>query len=45
MKNIKKSKNIKHLILMNVQNNILIDPSLPKEYNLFNPNNESSLEQ
>ena len=40
----KKSKNVKQLILMNVQNIFLIDPFLLKEYNLFSQNTESSLE-
>ena len=44
MKKIKKSKNVKHLILINVHNIFLINPFLPKEYNLFSQNNESSLE-
>ena len=38
-------KNVKHLILMNIQNNVFDSPVIPKEYNLFSPNNESSLEQ
>ena len=45
MKKIKKPKNVKHLILMNVQNKFIIDPFLPKEYNLFSQNIEISIEQ
>ena len=41
----KKTKNIKLLILINVQNIFLINPFLLKEYNLFSQNTESSLEQ
>ena len=40
-----KSKNVKHLILMNVKINFLICPFLLKEYNLFRQNTGSSLEQ
>ena len=45
MKKIKKSKHVKHVILMNFQNNSLMSPVLLKEYNLVRPNNESSFEQ
>ena len=45
MEKIENSKNVNQLTLMNVQNIILIDPFLLKEYNLCSPNNESSLEQ
>ena len=45
MKNIKKSKNIIHLILMIYIYIYFIHPLIPKEYNIFSPNNESSLEQ
>ena len=40
-----KVKNVKHLILIHVQNNSLMFPVLLKEYNLFSSNNESSLEK
>ena len=45
MEKLGKSKNVNQLILMNVQNNFLIISVLLKEYNLFRPDNESSLEQ
>ena len=45
MENLEKSKNVNRLILMDVQKNFLIDHFLLKEYNLFNQNTESSLEQ
>ena len=45
MEKLEKSKNVKQLILMNVQNSFLIDPFLLEEYNLFSQNTESSLEQ
>ena len=44
-KNIKKLKLCRHLILMNAQNIFLMLYVLLKEYNLFSPNNEISLEQ
>ena len=44
MKNTKTPKNVKQLILMNVQF-FLMDPFLFKTYNLFSHNTQSSLEQ
>ena len=43
MEKLEKSKNIKQLIVMNVQNNFLIYSFLLKEYSLFSQNTESSL--
>ena len=40
-----KSKNINQLILMNVKILFLIDPVLPREFNLFSQNTKRSLEQ
>ena len=45
MENIEKSKIVKNLILINVQNISLITTFLSKEYNLFSQNTESSLEE
>ena len=45
IENLKKSKNVNQLILMNVQNIVFDIPVLLKEYNLFSQNNESSLEE
>ena len=45
MNYIEKSKHVKHLILINVQNILLIDTVQPKEYTLFIQNAEISLEQ
>ena len=38
-----KVENVKHLILMNIQNNLLVLPVLLKEYNTFRTNTESSI--
>ena len=40
-----KSKKANQLILMNVENNLLIDNFLLREYDLFSQTTESSLEQ
>ena len=40
-----KSKNVKHLILINAQNKFFDAPILLQEYNSFNQSTESSLEQ
>ena len=45
MKNIEKSKNVKELILMNVQNNFSTTTCLLGDRNWFRQNIESSLEQ
>ena len=45
MEKFEKSKNVNQFILMNVQKNSFIIPVIPKEYNLFSPSNENSLEQ
>ena len=44
LKNTKESKNVKHLLLINVKNNLILPVQL-KEYNLFSPHNEISIEQ
>ena len=45
MEKLEKSKNVKQYILMNVENIVLIEPFLHREYYLFSQNTESSLEQ
>ena len=45
MKKIKKSKNIKHLILIKIPILFLMLPVLLKEYNLFSQSTDSSHEQ
>ena len=45
MKKIIKLRNVKQLILRNVQNDFLICPFSLKEYDLFRQNTEISLEQ
>ena len=45
IKKLEKSKNVNQLSLVNAQNIILIEPFLLKGYNVFSPNNYSSLKQ